>query len=87
MTTVSERISQSAFDGSRLRVVLLLDLYDGAQKEFLEVYERLRSQVSSVPGHISDELCQSIENPPSGSSPANGRARPPSWPGSAARST
>ncbi|MFF4453560.1 SchA/CurD-like domain-containing protein [Streptomyces goshikiensis] len=63
MTTVSERISQSAFDGSRLRVVLLLDLYDGAQKQFLEVYERLRSQVSSVPGHISDELCQSIENP------------------------
>ncbi|WP_411102528.1 SchA/CurD-like domain-containing protein [Streptomyces sp. cmx-4-9] len=63
MTTLSERISQSAFDGSRLRVVLLLDLYDGAQKQFLQVYENLREQVSSVPGHISDELCQSIENP------------------------
>ncbi|WP_405532390.1 antibiotic biosynthesis monooxygenase [Streptomyces avidinii] len=63
MTTLSERISQSAFDGSRLRVVLLLDLYDGAQNQFLEVYEHLRKQVSSVPGHISDELCQSIENP------------------------
>ncbi|MFJ8013647.1 SchA/CurD-like domain-containing protein [Streptomyces sp. NPDC096339] len=63
MTTLSERISQSAFDGSRLRVVLLLDLYDGAQNRFLEVYEHLRKQVSSVPGHISDELCQSIENP------------------------
>ncbi|MER6448959.1 TcmI family type II polyketide cyclase [Streptomyces venezuelae] len=63
MTTLSERISQSAFDGSRLRVVLLLDLYDGAQNQFLEVYERLQQQVSSVPGHISDELCQSIENP------------------------
>ncbi|MFF8267214.1 SchA/CurD-like domain-containing protein [Streptomyces sp. NPDC016562] len=63
MTTLSERISQSAFDGSRLRVVLLLDLYDGAQNKFLEVYEHLREQVSSVPGHISDELCQSIENP------------------------
>ncbi|MFD3544565.1 SchA/CurD-like domain-containing protein [Streptomyces sp. NPDC058655] len=63
MTTMSERISQSAFDDSRLRVVLLLDLYDGAQNEFLEVYEHLRKQVSSVPGHISDELCQSIENP------------------------
>ncbi|MFJ4777591.1 SchA/CurD-like domain-containing protein [Streptomyces sp. NPDC088762] len=63
MTTLSERISQSAFDGSRLRVVLLLDLYDGAQNQFLEVYERLRKQVASVPGHISDELCQSIENP------------------------
>lgn len=63
MTTVSELISQSAFDGSRLRVVLMLDLYEGAQKQFLEVYEDLRSQVSSVPGHISEELCQSIENP------------------------
>ena len=40
MTTLSERISQSAFDGSRLRVVLLLDLHDGAQKQFLEAYER-----------------------------------------------
>ncbi|MFK4221987.1 SchA/CurD-like domain-containing protein [Streptomyces sp. NPDC019890] len=63
MTTLSERISQSAFDGSRLRVVLLLDLHDGAQKEFLEAYEHLRNQVASVPGHISDQLCQSIENP------------------------
>lgn len=62
-TTLSERISQSAFDGSRLRVVLLLDTYDGAQKEFLEAYEHLRNQVASVPGHISDQLCQSIENP------------------------
>ncbi|TWF92035.1 SchA/CurD-like domain-containing protein [Streptomyces brevispora] len=62
-TTLSERISQSAFDGSRLRVVLLLDLYDGAQTQFLEAYERLRNQVASVPGHISDQLCQSIENP------------------------
>jgi heme-degrading monooxygenase HmoA len=63
MTTLSERISQSAFDGSRLRVVLLLDLHDGAQQQFLDAYENLRNQVASVPGHISDQLCQSIENP------------------------
>ncbi|KPC61070.1 SchA/CurD-like domain-containing protein [Streptomyces chattanoogensis] len=63
MTTVSERISQSAFDGSRLRVVLMLDLQDGAQQRFLEAYEHLRNQVASVPGHITDQLCQSIENP------------------------
>ncbi|MFC8535952.1 SchA/CurD-like domain-containing protein [Streptomyces sp. NPDC057249] len=62
-TTLSERISQSAFDGSRLRVVLLLDLHDGAQKQFLEAYEHMRNQVASIPGHISDQLCQSIENP------------------------
>ncbi|MEU0128006.1 MULTISPECIES: TcmI family type II polyketide cyclase [unclassified Streptomyces] len=63
MTNVSERISQSAFDGSRLRVILMMDLYDGAQNEFLEAYEHMRNQVASIPGHISDQLCQSIENP------------------------
>lgn len=63
MTTLSERISQSAFDGSRLRVILLLDLHDGAQNQFLEAYEHMRNQVASTPGHISDQLCQSIENP------------------------
>ncbi|GAA3780221.1 SchA/CurD-like domain-containing protein [Streptomyces phyllanthi] len=60
---VSKRVSQSVFDGSRLRVVLLLDLYDGAQEQFMEAYEHLRNGVASVPGHISDQLCQSIENP------------------------
>ncbi|MGP4000585.1 SchA/CurD-like domain-containing protein [Streptomyces sp. 8N706] len=63
MTTLSERVSQSAFDGSRLRVILLLDIQDGAQQRFLDAYELLRNRVASVPGHISDQLCQSIENP------------------------
>jgi quinol monooxygenase YgiN len=63
MTVLSERITQSAFDGSRLRVVLLLDLYDGAQDRFLKAYEEMHRQVASVPGHIVDQLCQSIENP------------------------
>ncbi|GAB2802402.1 SchA/CurD-like domain-containing protein [Streptomyces chlorus] len=57
------RIAQSAFDGSRLRVILLLDLYDGAQERFLEAYEHMSSKVASIPGHIQDQLCQSIENP------------------------
>ncbi|MFY1679579.1 MULTISPECIES: SchA/CurD-like domain-containing protein [unclassified Streptomyces] len=59
----SERVSQSVFDDSTLRVVLLLDLYDGAQQRFLETYERLRRHVASVPGHVGEQLCQSIENP------------------------
>jgi heme-degrading monooxygenase HmoA len=59
----SKRVSQSVFDGSRLRVILLVDVLDGAQQRFLEVYEELSRQVASVPGHISDQLCQSIENP------------------------
>ncbi|MEU5987239.1 SchA/CurD-like domain-containing protein [Streptomyces sp. NPDC047434] len=61
--TITSRISQSAFDGSRLRVILLLDLYEGAQQQFLDAYEHMRNQVASIPGHISDQLCQSIENP------------------------
>ncbi|MGR6971222.1 SchA/CurD-like domain-containing protein [Streptomyces cynarae] len=60
---VSKRVSQSVFDGSPLRVVLLVDVYDGAQQQFLEAYEQLCNQVASVPGHVSDQLCQSIENP------------------------
>ncbi|MET7437998.1 SchA/CurD-like domain-containing protein [Streptomyces sp. NPDC004082] len=59
----SHHVSQSVFDGSRLRVVLLVDVHDGAQQEFLEAYEQLCNQVASVPGHVSDQLCQSIENP------------------------
>jgi heme-degrading monooxygenase HmoA len=60
---VSQRVTQSVFDGSRLRVVLLVDVHDGAQQQFLEAYEQLCNQVASVPGHVSDQLCQSIENP------------------------
>ncbi|MFF0296700.1 SchA/CurD-like domain-containing protein [Kitasatospora sp. NPDC004614] len=47
----------------RLRVVLMLDVHDGAQDHFLDVYELLRHQVAAVPGHISDQLCQSIDDP------------------------
>ncbi|MEV6841476.1 SchA/CurD-like domain-containing protein [Streptomyces sp. NPDC051133] len=60
---VSKRVSQSVFDGSHLRVVLLVDVHDGAQQQFLEAYEQLGKQVAKVPGHVSDQLCQSIENP------------------------
>ncbi|MGW5851718.1 SchA/CurD-like domain-containing protein [Streptomyces sp. NPDC055254] len=62
-TTLSERVSQSAFDGSMLRVVLLMDLHEGTQQQFFEAYEQLRHAIASVPGHISDQLCQSFENP------------------------
>ncbi|NKQ29369.1 SchA/CurD-like domain-containing protein, partial [Streptomyces galbus] len=59
----SQRVSQSVFDGSLLRVILLVDVHDGAQQQFLEAYEQLCKQVASVPGHVSEQLCQSIENP------------------------
>jgi quinol monooxygenase YgiN len=45
-----------------LRVVLLLDVLDGRHQQFLAAYEEIRHQVASVPGHISDQLCQSLGN-------------------------
>ncbi|GAB2735251.1 SchA/CurD-like domain-containing protein [Streptomyces bullii] len=66
VSTVPHRdcaVPLTAFDGSRLRVVLMLDIRDGTQQEFLDAYERMRDRVASVPGHISDQLCQSLENP------------------------
>ncbi|MFF4634991.1 SchA/CurD-like domain-containing protein [Streptomyces olivaceus] len=56
-------VSISAFDGARVRVVLMLDVHDGMQQEFLDAYERIRDRVAAVPGHVSDQLCQSLENP------------------------
>jgi heme-degrading monooxygenase HmoA len=61
--TISGRVSQSAFDGSRLRVILQLDLHEGAEQRFLDAYEHMRDHVAAVPGHLGDQLCQSIENP------------------------
>ncbi|MGW6917294.1 SchA/CurD-like domain-containing protein [Kitasatospora sp. NPDC054939] len=64
MTTLSEpQAKQRAESETRLRVVLMLEIQDGAQQRFLDVYEQLRHQVASVPGHVSDQLCQSINDP------------------------
>lgn len=77
----AQRVSQSVFDGSRLRVVLLVDVHDGAQRQFLEAYEQLCNQVASVPGHVSDQLCQSIENPSQWLITSEWESAPPSSPG------
>ncbi|MFE0805442.1 SchA/CurD-like domain-containing protein [Streptomyces sp. NPDC058812] len=63
VSTDAGGVSISAFDGSRVRVVLMLDIHDGMQQEFLDAYERIRDRVAAVPGHVSDQLCQSLENP------------------------
>ncbi|GAA4878717.1 SchA/CurD-like domain-containing protein [Kitasatospora terrestris] len=64
MTLLSESTIDSTDPrAARLRVVLLCDVQDGAQDRFLAAYEQLRYQVSAVPGHITDQLCQSIEDP------------------------
>ncbi|MFC0599229.1 SchA/CurD-like domain-containing protein [Streptomyces palmae] len=54
---------RSAAAETRLRVVLMLEVRNGAQQRFLDAYDQLCHQVASVPGHVSDQLCQSIENP------------------------
>ncbi|MGW7008478.1 SchA/CurD-like domain-containing protein [Streptomyces sp. NPDC054933] len=48
---------------AKLRVILVLHIKDGAEKRFMEIYEKLNRQVAEVPGHISGQLCQSIQNP------------------------
>ncbi|GAB2714238.1 SchA/CurD-like domain-containing protein [Kitasatospora kifunensis] len=64
MTTLTDRQTPPPTAGteSRLRVVLLLDVHDGQEQRFLAAYEQIRHQVANVPGHISDQLCQSLGN-------------------------
>ena len=63
MTTLHDRpLQPSAVGTSRLRVLFLMDVLDDHQERFLEAYEQIRHQVASVPGHISDQLCQSLGN-------------------------
>lgn len=62
-TTTPSTTTQSSLTDSRLRVVLLLDVRSGAEERFLRAYDELCQQVASVPGHLSDQLCQSIEDP------------------------
>ncbi|WP_055590958.1 SchA/CurD-like domain-containing protein, partial [Streptacidiphilus griseoplanus] len=63
MTALSESPTLADQATSRLRVVLLCDVNEGQQQRFLDAYEQIRHQVAAVPGHISDQLCQSIEEP------------------------
>ncbi|MDH6135744.1 quinol monooxygenase YgiN [Kitasatospora sp. MAA4] len=60
--TTDQRSPRPAVDTPRLRVVLLLDVLDGHQERFLMAYEQIRHQVADLPGHISDQLCQSLGN-------------------------
>ncbi|GAA1258826.1 SchA/CurD-like domain-containing protein [Kitasatospora nipponensis] len=62
MTISSDRPQTTTTEPPRLRVVLLLDVHDGHEQNFLAAYEQIRHQVAGVPGHISDQLCQSLGN-------------------------
>ncbi len=63
METLHDRpLQPSAIGTSRLRVLFLMDVLDDHQERFLKAYEQIRHQVAGVPGHISDQLCQSLGN-------------------------
>jgi len=63
MTILRDRPHQPSNAGtSRLRVLFLMDVLDDHQERFLAAYERIRHQVATVPGHVSDQLCQSVGN-------------------------
>jgi heme-degrading monooxygenase HmoA len=47
----------------RLRVVFLLTLRPGARERFLAAYEAVRWQVAGTPGHLRDQVCQSLDEP------------------------
>jgi heme-degrading monooxygenase HmoA len=45
------------------RVLFMLSLSPGAGEAFLREYEAVRWQVAQVPGHISDQVCRSADDP------------------------
>ncbi|WP_436772277.1 SchA/CurD-like domain-containing protein [Yinghuangia sp. YIM S09857] len=56
-------VARAGADGAKLRVLLMLEIHEGSQDRFLDAYESIRDQVARVPGHLRDQLCQSIEDP------------------------
>ncbi|KWW98069.1 hypothetical protein TH66_22520 [Carbonactinospora thermoautotrophica] len=48
---------------AKLRVVHLVRLHEGAEARFLEAYEQVGRQITTVQGHLSGQLCQSTEDP------------------------
>jgi heme oxygenase (mycobilin-producing) len=45
------------------RVLFMLRLAPGAGEAFLRAYEAVRWQVARVPGHLTDQVCRSAEDP------------------------
>lgn len=45
------------------RVLFMLRLSPGAGDAFLREYEAVRWQVAQVPGHLSDQVCRSADDP------------------------
>lgn len=46
-----------------LRVMFFLTVQEEAQERFLAAYDRICADVASVPGHLTDQVCQSLTDP------------------------
>jgi heme-degrading monooxygenase HmoA len=60
----SAAVAQQGGDGSKGRVVFVLQLKPGMQEAFLKAYESIRYEVAQgVPGHLVDQVCQAPDDP------------------------
>ncbi len=48
---------------AKFRVVHLVRLHEDAEARFLDVYEQIGRQITTVRGHLGGQLCQSTEDP------------------------
>ncbi|MGC0416535.1 SchA/CurD-like domain-containing protein [Embleya sp. AB8] len=62
-TLVHSAANPTVDTSAKLRVLLMLELHEDSEQRFLDAYEHIRHQVAAVPGHLRDQLCQSIEDP------------------------
>ncbi|MCE6997190.1 antibiotic biosynthesis monooxygenase [Saccharothrix sp. S26] len=46
-----------------LRVLFHLRLTEGAEQRFLDAYDAIRHRVAAVDGYLSDQVCQSADDP------------------------
>jgi heme oxygenase (mycobilin-producing) len=46
-----------------LRVLFHLHLVEGAEQRFLDAYRAVRHRVAAVEGYVSDQVCQSADDP------------------------
>lgn len=45
------------------RIIFLVTVVEDRWAEFLEAYEEVRLLVADTPGHVQDQVCQSVSDP------------------------
>jgi heme-degrading monooxygenase HmoA len=49
--------------GSPVRVLFSVRLRPGASADFFRAYQAVRWEAARVPGHLRDQICQSVDDP------------------------